>query len=269
MGWGEKSLEICFFKVELALILHSFLNMWLSCARREYNGDRCPSRKLQWFRSNLKGRTFCVSCGDSVSSLAPLSYGVPQGSVFRPSPFLSLSAPLGSTIRKHGLLFHCYADDSQIYVPLRKNDTVRPLLDCLDDIKAWMSLIFLSFNENKTEVMVFRFWRCSVQSTLRMAPLNLCFYILFYVFVLSLFTRITSALFRMDQNIFICVQQNKSSGWGLLGGHDRQGPGATILPRHRGYTPTLYEKCHGIFNDHRESGPRFNVSSEERWLLTV
>ncbi len=27
-------------------------------------------------------------------------------------------------------------------------------------------------------------------------------------------------------------------------------------------TPTLYEKCHGIFSDHRESGPRFNVSSE-------
>ncbi len=207
MGWGGKSLEICFFKVELALILHGFLNMWLSCARREYNGDRCPSRKLQWFRSNLKGRTFCVSCGDSVSSLAPLSYGVPQGSVFRPSPFLSLSAPLGSTIRKHGLLFHCYADDSQIYV--------ESLLDCLDDIKAWMSLNFLSFNENKTEVMVFRFWRCSVQSMLRMAPLNLCFYILFYVFLLSLFTRITSALFRMDQNIFLCVQQNKDIHAGL------------------------------------------------------
>ncbi len=24
-------------------------------------------------------------------------------------------------------------------------------------------------------------------------------------------------------------------------------------PGHRGYTSTLYEKCHGIFNDHRES----------------
>ncbi len=35
-----------------------------------------------------------------------------------------------------------------------------------------------------------------------------------------------------------------------------------IWPGHRGYTPTLYEKCHGIFNDHRVSGPRFNVSSE-------
>ncbi len=27
------------------------------------------------------------------------------------------------------------------------------------------------------------------------------------------------------------------------------------------HTPTLFEKCHGIFNDHSESGPRFNVSS--------
>ncbi len=36
-----------------------------------------------------------------------------------------------------------------------------------------------------------------------------------------------------------------------------------IWPGHWGYTPTLYEKCHGIFNDHRESRPRFNISSED------
>ncbi len=40
-----------------------------------------------------------------------------------------------------------------------------------------------------------------------------------------------------------------------------------IWPGHRRYTPTLYEMCHGIFNYHRESGPRFNVSSERRCLL--
>ena len=51
--------------------------------------------------------------------------------------------------------FYCYADDSQIYVPLKKNETVGPLLKCLDDIKAWMALNFLSFNESKTEVMFF------------------------------------------------------------------------------------------------------------------
>ncbi len=36
------------------------------------------------------------------------------------------------------------------------------------------------------------------------------------------------------------------------------------LARTPGLHPTLYEKCHGIFNDHRESGPRFNVSYERR-----
>ncbi len=46
--------------------------------------------------------------------------------------------------------------------------------------------------------------------------------------------------------------KSQSSGWGFLGGHDWQGPVEGIWPGHRGYTPTLYEKCHGIFNDHRE-----------------
>ncbi len=40
-----------------------------------------------------------------------------------------------------------------------------------------------------------------------------------------------------------------------------------IWPGHRGYTPILYEKCHGIFNDHRESGPRFNVSKRRMRLM--
>ena len=46
---------------------------------------------------------------------------------------------------------------SPIYLPLKKKDAfcLKPLLLCLVDIKAWMSLNFLKFNENKTEVMVF------------------------------------------------------------------------------------------------------------------
>ncbi len=46
-----------------------------------------------------------------------------------------------------------------------------------------------------------------------------------------------------------------------------KGPVEGIWPGHLGYTPTLYAECHGIFNDHRESGPRFNVSSERRCFL--
>ncbi len=56
--------------------------------------------------------------------------------------------------------------------------------------------------------------------------------------------------------------ESQSSGWGLLGGHHWKGPVVGIWPGHWGYTPSLYGKCHGIFNDHRESGPRFNISSE-------
>ena len=64
---------------------------------------------------------------------------------------------LGSILRKNCISFHCYADDTQIYVPLYKSDAygVKPLQECLHDIKSWMSLNFLNFNEKKTEVIVF------------------------------------------------------------------------------------------------------------------
>lgn len=98
-----------------------------------------------------------MSLGDSVSSTAPLSCGVPQGSVLGPLLFSLYLLPLGSVLRKHGISFHCYADDSQIYVPLKKAQSfsIKPLLNCLDDLKAWMALNLLNFNEKKTEVMVF------------------------------------------------------------------------------------------------------------------
>lgn len=63
--------------------------------------------------------------------------------------------PLGSILRKHGMLFHFYADDSQIDVPLKKTDchSVNPQLKSFDDIKAWVALNFRNFNEKKTDVM--------------------------------------------------------------------------------------------------------------------
>ncbi len=40
-----------------------------------------------------------------------------------------------------------------------------------------------------------------------------------------------------------------------------------IWPGHQGYTQTLHEKYHEILNDHRESGPRFTISTERRCFL--
>ncbi len=57
------------------------------------------------------------------------------------------------------------------------------------------------------------------------------------------------------------------SVWGWLGGHDGQRP-VGEFGQDAGVTPLLFFEGHpGICNDHRESGPRFNVSSERRCFL--
>ncbi len=66
---------------------------------------------------------------------------------------------LGSILTKYGVSFHFYADDTQIYLPLRKN-TQRGLGSfntCLSDnqTKSWLSSHFLHLNEGKTEAIVF------------------------------------------------------------------------------------------------------------------
>ncbi len=55
--------------------------------------------------------------------------------------------------------------------------------------------------------------------------------------------------------------------WGWLGGHDGQRP-MGIFGQDAGVTPLLFFEGHsGIFNDHREAGPWFIVSSERRCFL--
>lgn len=88
------------------------------------------------------------------SSNSTLHFGVPQGSILAPVLFSLYMLPLVSILTKHGVSFNFYADDTQIYLPLRKNDK-RVLISqvtCLSDIKSWFSL---NFNENKMEVIVF------------------------------------------------------------------------------------------------------------------
>ncbi len=62
--------------------------------------------------------------------------------------------PIGSIFRKHGLSFHCYADDTQVYLPVKRNYVgFEWLMACLADVKAFIT--FFYFNEKKTETIVF------------------------------------------------------------------------------------------------------------------
>ena len=112
---------------------------------------------LNLFRSYLADRSFSVMIGEASSSPVPLSCGVPQGSILGPLLFSIYMLPLGNIIRTHNIHFHCYADDTQLYIPLQPgvSGSLSSLLACLSDIKDWMSNNFLQLNETKSEILLF------------------------------------------------------------------------------------------------------------------
>ena len=115
---------------------------------------------LKWLRSYLTERTQTVKIKDVKSREHTLKCGVPQGSVLGPLLFTMYTSSLGELIQRHGIKYHLYADDTQLYLDVDPHcktdikDSLDKLKKCLIEIRSWMIENCLKLNEEKTEILI-------------------------------------------------------------------------------------------------------------------
>lgn len=113
---------------------------------------------LKWIKSYLSLRTHSTVIQNTTSDPIGLTYGVPQGSVLGPLLFSLYVAPIEDVICAHGLQPMMYADDTQVYLVVKRSDPIPSLTrieNCAKDLISWMMNNKLVCNSNKTEVIHF------------------------------------------------------------------------------------------------------------------
>ena len=115
---------------------------------------------LSWLSSYLSDRRQHIIICDANSSEQHLPYGVPQGSVLGPLFFNMYTFSLSSVFMRHGLSYHMYADDTQLYIsfnPKSVHDAesaFNSLKACFSDVQTWMKQNWLKLNPDKTEFIL-------------------------------------------------------------------------------------------------------------------
>ena len=112
-----------------------------------------------WLESYLTGQTQSVKIEGQASKPKCLCCCVPQGSVLGPKSYCIYCRPIGRIAKRYGLSYHCFADDSQLYIILNSLsawfNTASNIQECLKEIQLWMEINMLKMNEDKTEFIIF------------------------------------------------------------------------------------------------------------------
>ena len=110
-----------------------------------------------WLLSYLTDRQQYVKLGRHTSSTLPCLHGVPQGSVLGPLLFTAYVAPVGELIEAHGVSYHQFADDTQLFIAMNACDAapaLNRLADCSSAVRLWFLRNGLQLNADKSEVVI-------------------------------------------------------------------------------------------------------------------
>ena len=78
---------------------------------------------LRWLQPYLEGRTQFIKMGQHESHTTEVDVGVPQGSVLGLLLFAVYCSPIADVIAHHGVQYHQYADDTQLHLAMRADNT--------------------------------------------------------------------------------------------------------------------------------------------------
>ena len=155
--------------------------------KRLTTGFGIGGKALEWFSSYLSGRSQRVLFEGATSDSFDQRFGVPQGSCLGPLLFVVYVAKLFEIVQGHLPNVHCFADDTQLYLPFDPNNPTNQAMAleamerCISDLRKCMYVDKLKINDDKTEFLfigsrqqLLKIHHCSVRvGTIDIKPVKL------------------------------------------------------------------------------------------------
>jgi len=114
------------------------------------------SSSLQWFCNYLSGRSFSVSFDSQTSQNIDVDSSLPQGSTLGPLTYITYASELQVVAERHVVVFHSFADDTQLSKATRVEDiqaAKQAIVNGIKSIQDWSSSRRLKLNAAKSEVI--------------------------------------------------------------------------------------------------------------------